>query len=208
MTVIKEKMMEMIDLLKAKWRYVTFGLLLVMLAGNHVYAAEAERTFFWSDAVPIPDCYTSRDGEPKELGVEKDGKKVIVELPSCEEAKKTHVSVRVDGKYLHAYSLSGAEPYIENGRTMIPLRALADGFGFEVAWEPTEQKITLKKDTRSIMMYIGKSEMLVDGKEVKLEEAVPMIKNDLTFLPVRQLAEILGVQVDWDESTRTATFTQ
>jgi hypothetical protein len=49
--------------------------------------------------------------------------------------------------------------------------------------------------------------MLVDGKQTNFEEAVPLIKNSLTFLPARQLAEILGVIVEWDRDTRTATFT-
>lgn len=49
--------------------------------------------------------------------------------------------------------------------------------------------------------------MWVDGKKVNLEDAVPTVKNGVTFLPVRQLAEVLGVKVDWNNATRTATFT-
>lgn len=60
----------------------------------------------------------------------------------------------------------------------------------------------------NIMMHIGKSEMLVDGKIANFTEAVPMMKKNATFLPVRQLAEILDVKVEWDEKTRTATFTK
>ena len=55
-------------------------------------------------------------------------------------------------------------------------------------------------------MHVGKSEMWVDGKKVDLEDAVLTVKNGVIFLPVRQLAEILGVQVDWNSTTRTATF--
>lgn len=117
------------------------------------------------------------------------------------------VNVLVDGKYLHTVVGTGAEPFIENGRTMIPLRVLADVFGFEVGWEQSDEKITLIKDNKSIVMYVGKSEMLVNGKKENFEEAVPMIKNSLTFLPARQLADILGVTVEWAEDTRTATFT-
>jgi Copper amine oxidase N-terminal domain len=192
-------------MLKTKLKYMTLGLLFILLVGNIAYAEE--RIFFWSDAEPMPSCYTSRDGKPKEMGMVIDGKRVKLDIPSCEEAKKNRVLVRVNGKYLQTVFGTGADPFIENGRTMIPLKALADAFGFEVNWEQSEQKITLKKDNKIIVMYIGKSDMLVDGKKVLLEEAVPMIKNKLTFLPVRQLAEILGVKVDWDGKTRTATFT-
>ncbi|GIP39038.1 hypothetical protein J31TS4_23180 [Paenibacillus sp. J31TS4] len=117
------------------------------------------------------------------------------------------VLVHVNGKYLHTVFGTGAEPFIENGRTMIPLRALADAFGLEVSWEQSEQKVTLKTNDKTIVLSIGKSEMLVNGERFYLEEAVPMIKNDLTFLPVRQLAELLGVKVEWDGDSRTAAFT-
>lgn len=192
-------------MLQTKWKLATiFTLLLVLLIGNTAYARNPADNFFWSDVVPMPSCSTSpsRDG-----GLVIDGKKVKVELPTCEEAKKNRVIVLVNGQYLHTVFGSGAEPFIENGWTMIPLKALADAFGFEVGWEQSQEKITLKKVNKNIIMHIGKSEMLVDGKNVNLGKTAPVIKNNVTFLPVRQLAEILGVKVDWNGNTRTATFT-
>jgi len=195
-------------MVKAKCKWIsTLSLLLVLLASNIAYAAD---DFFWSDVEPLPSCYTSRDGKPNEMGMVVDGKKVTQELPSCEEAKKNRVLVLVEGKYLHARLTADgyAEPFIENGRTMIPLRALADVFGFETDWDASEEKITLTKDGRNIVMHIGKSEILVDGQTVHFEGAVPMVKNNRTYLPASKLAEILGIQVDWDGNTRTATFTR
>lgn len=191
-----------------KWKWATaLSMLLVLFAGNIAYAAD---DFFWSEVEPIPSCYTSRDGKSNEMGVVVDGKKVTLEDPSCEEAKKNRVLVLVDGKYLHARLTADgyAEPFIENGRTMIPLRALADVFGFATDWDAGEGKITLQKDGRNITMHTGKSEILVDGQTVHFEGAVPIVKNNRTFLPASKLAEILGIQVDWDGNTRTATFTR
>ena len=37
-----------------------------------------------------------------------------------------------------------APPYIENGRTMVPLRAISEGLGADVGWDGTEQKVTIK----------------------------------------------------------------
>lgn len=202
----------MMILLQTKWKLATmFSLLVALLIGNTAYAENRDDNFFWSDVVPTPSCTdnSSRDGESgksKEVGVVVDGKKVVLELPDCKEAKKNQVIVMVNGLYLHTAFGSGAEPYSEDGRTMIPLKALADAFGFEVGWEQSEQKITLKNDDKSIILFIGKSEMLVDGEKVVLEKATPTVKNNVTFLPVRPLAEILGVQVNWDATTRTAAF--
>ncbi|MFB9750108.1 copper amine oxidase N-terminal domain-containing protein [Paenibacillus hodogayensis] len=141
------------------------------------------------------------------MGIVSEDKKIELELPACEEYLKYRVLIVVNGLYLQIDPVSGAEPFLENGRTMVPLRALADAFGFEVGWEPNEQKITLTKEAKSIVLQIGKPEMLVDGEKVQLEEAVPLIKKGMTFLPVRQLAELLGIQVEWDGDIRMATFT-
>lgn len=189
---------------KTKWKFITAAsLLFILISGNLTYAAE---NFFWSDAEPTPSCYTTRESDSSDIGLVVDGKRVKQDIPTCAEAKKNRVLVLVNGKYLQTIFGSGAEPFIENGRTMIPLRALADGFGFEVTWKPSEQKIVLEKGSQTIILHIGQSEMQVDGKKVALENAVPMIKNGVTFLPVRQLAEVLGVKVSWDNKTRIATF--
>ncbi|WP_240421829.1 stalk domain-containing protein [Paenibacillus periandrae] len=202
--------MELIQLFKSKWKYSVLGLLCVLVFGTTAYA---DRDFYWSDSVPMPSCNGSMGDTPSDRSskgrmgiITADGKKIELDLPSCAEAKKNRVLVLVNGLYLQVSGVVEAWPYIENGRTMVPLRAIADVFGFKVDWEASEQKITLTKDGKTIVMHIGKSEMLVDGEKVLLEEAVPAIKKDVTFLPVRQLAEILGIQVEWDPETRTAKF--
>ncbi|SEK49562.1 copper amine oxidase N-terminal domain-containing protein [Paenibacillus sp. OK003] len=181
-------------------------MLFSLMFGTSVHASEG---FFWSGAEPRPSCTNNtRDGSTGKMGLVIDGKEIDLDLPSCDEAMKNRVSVLVDGNYLHAVAGSGVEPFIENGQTMIPLRAVADAFGFEVKWEQSEGKITLEKDSRNIIMHIGKKEMLVDGNKVDLKGVAPMVRGKVTFLPVRQLAETLGIKVGWSSKTRTATFTQ
>lgn len=157
----------------------------------------------------MPTCSSSG-----QMGFVKDTKDVtnidyekhLEDVPTCEEAMKTRVLVLVDGKYLDTAAFSGADPFISNGRTMLPLRAIADAFGFEVEWEAGTSKITLAKDGRTIVLHIGKPDIVVDGETVYFEDAVPMIKNNRTFLPASKLAEILGIKVEWNGETRTATF--
>ncbi|RXZ77448.1 copper amine oxidase N-terminal domain-containing protein [Paenibacillaceae bacterium] len=181
-------------------------MLFAFVIGTSVHAAEG---FFWSEIEPRPSCTSNtRDGSSGNLGLIIDGNEVDLDLPSCDEAMKKRVLILVEGQYLHTVAGSGGTPFIENGRTMIPLRAIADAFGFDVKWEQSEAKITLTKDGRTIVMHIGKPEMVVDGSKVNLEGAVPVIRDNVTFLPVRQLAETLGIKVGWDSKKRTATFTQ
>lgn len=50
--------------------------------------------------------------------------------------------------------------------------------------------------------YISKVEMYDEVGSIK-----PFISNDRTMLPIRYVAEALGMEVKWDQATRTATFT-
>lgn len=55
-------------------------------------------------------------------------------------------------------------------------------------------------------LKIGSAAAFVNGAHALLD-AVPVIKNDRTMLPVRFLAEALGATVAWDGGTSTATVT-
>lgn len=50
--------------------------------------------------------------------------------------------------------------------------------------------------------YISKVEMSDEVGSIK-----PFISNDRTMLPIRYVAEALGMEVNWDQATGTATFT-
>ena len=57
-----------------------------------------------------------------------------------------------------------------------------------------------------IKMTIGENVGYVNG-EAKELDAAPIIKGDLTMLPVRFVAENLGATVKWDGEASTATLT-
>ena len=45
------------------------------------------------------------------------------------------------------------------------------------------------------------------SKKIKMDIS-PVIKNERTMLPLRNVAEVLGAEVFWNEKTRTASFTK
>lgn len=52
-------------------------------------------------------------------------------------------------------------------------------------------------------------ERIVNGHTTRLTlDVAPIIQNDRTMLPMRFVAESIGAKVEWDEATRTATFTK
>ncbi len=97
-------------------------------------------------------------------------------------------------------------PTIENGRTLVPLRAIFEAMGASVSWDNNTRTVTSVKDTTTVILPIGSTRPTVNGQVWPLE--VPAkIKNDRTLAPLRFVGEAFGGKVDWNSSTRTITIT-
>lgn len=121
---------------------------------------------------------------------------VAVAAPSYAQENKVHVFV---GKSEVKFDV---DPLIENGTTLVPLRALAEAMGFKVDFEASESKITLTKGEKSIQLWLGSTRAMVDGKELTLRVA-PRLQGSRTLVPVRFISEQLGVFVKWDAATQS-----
>ena len=90
-----------------------------------------------------------------------------------------------------------APPFIENGRTLIPVRAVAEALGLNVQYfENGTVVITNPANGRTVTIYIGKTEALVGNQKTSLEAAAT-IKGQRTFVPLRFVAQGLGAGVDY-----------
>ena len=101
-------------------------------------------------------------------------------------------------------------PVIKEGRTLLPIRWVAEPLGADVGWDGTERKVTVSLGDVFIELWIGKSIARVNGVEKPIDpnnpKVVPMIIKGRTMLPVRFVAENLGADVLWDGTTRTVTI--
>lgn len=80
---------------------------------------------------------------------------------------------------------------IENGRTLIPLRTVAETLGFKVKWHADSRKIIVHGNQQVIEMQIGNNTALVNNVSVKIDPA-PYLMMNTTIVPLRFLAESLG----------------
>lgn len=94
------------------------------------------------------------------------------------------------------------EPFIDNGTTFVPMRKLADEFGLLTAWDGSNQKVFLTNQNLNIELNIGKLDVYRNGHHSALL-APPRLVNDRTMVPVRFIIECLGIDVTWDDNTRT-----
>lgn len=102
-------------------------------------------------------------------------------------------------------------PQIVEGRTLLPIRWVAEPLGATVGWDGNEKKVTVTLKDTVIELWIGKNIARVNGVDTPIDpgnpKVVPMVISGRTMLPVRFVAENLGCKVDWDPETKTVTIT-
>lgn len=93
-------------------------------------------------------------------------------------------------------------PYIENGRTMVPMRKIFEALDAKVDWEGTSQTITATKDDVVIILQINNTTMKNNGVDEVLDVA-PVIVNSSTFVPIRAVSQSLKANVEWLEHNQS-----
>lgn len=107
-----------------------------------------------------------------------------------------------------SYVVPDVPPFIENDRTMVPIRIISETLGFKVLWEPGEQKIIIyapgnEETDNALMLRIGDTNAYPSVNNIVPLDVAPKIVNDRTFVPIRAIAELFNLKVDWDNENRT-----
>lgn len=97
-------------------------------------------------------------------------------------------------------------PYIKDGRTMVPLRFLAEEMGATVGYDDSTRSITVSLDNTVLQLQVGQAEYSVNG-EAFLMDCAAEISEDRTFVPVRFVSEALGKSVEWLNDERIVVVT-
>lgn len=113
------------------------------------------------------------------------------------------VKIYLDGNMLEF----DQPPIIEDGRTLVPLRAIFEALGAHLDWDGETRTVTAQKEQLEIELQIGSKAAYVNNQPVELD--VPgRIVNDRTLVPLRFVSEALGARVDWDGSASIVRITQ
>lgn len=99
-----------------------------------------------------------------------------------------------------------AAPFIKDGRTLLPIRVLIEALGGSVQWNASTKTATVMLGSRTVALTIGSKTAVVNGTPVTLDVA-PMIEGGRTFLPLRAVAENLGLDLAWEPVSQTISFT-
>lgn len=86
-----------------------------------------------------------------------------------------------------------APAYMKGGVTMVPLRAIAEELGAEVTYNPETYTVSVVRE--GAVIEIKGTEILLNGAPLVINTEVTCGR---TYMPLRFLAEALGLQVTWD----------
>ena len=100
-----------------------------------------------------------------------------------------------------------AAPFIDQaGRTMVPVRFLAQSLGASVNWDPASQTVTLTAGSTTVDLTIGSTTETVNGQAESMDTAPMIVPPGRTELPARFVAQAFGYHVSWNASARTVTI--
>ena len=110
-------------------------------------------------------------------------------------------------------SVDGAEitmeaaPELHGGRTMLPIRAVAEAAGMTVDWDNDTRTVIIQSPWGDeIRSTIGSDCIVVNGVPSQMD-VYPYIQDGSSFFPVRAISEALSLDVGWDGETGTVTLT-
>lgn len=108
------------------------------------------------------------------------------------------IKIEVNGKNVE----SDVSPFIQNNRTMVPLRLISESLGYTVGWSKEEKTILINDDENNMLqLWIGKTTANAGSKHFEIDVA-PLIKENRTFVPIRFIAENFKCKVDWDAKNK------
>ena len=113
------------------------------------------------------------------------------------------VSLTLDGSPLTPDDVPALVQYPagQNGRTLVPVRLIAERLGASVTWVPETRQVILLREESTIVLTLGSATALVNGQAMELPGGVPagVVKwegRESTMVPLRFVSEQLGATVD------------
>lgn len=94
------------------------------------------------------------------------------------------------------------KPRMDNGRVLVPFRAIFEVLGADVEWNPVTKKITATKGKTIVEITINNKTAYKNGHAIALDVAPALVKGR-AMVPLRFVSEAFGTIVNWDGETRT-----
>lgn len=93
-----------------------------------------------------------------------------------------------------------APPFLERGRTLVPIRFISESIGATVIWNEKDSSIIISLGDKKIYLWVGKREAIIERGKAKTNyilDVPPKIINKRTFVPLRFVMEAFSASVTW-----------
>lgn len=170
-------------------KFTAFFFTLILLAGGvfsfqAAAAPEKAAVRFHNESAGRYDSEISADI----VGVTLNGEAIALDVPAV------------------IYSVDGID-----GRTMVPVRPIAEALGASVLWLDESRQVLIQTDQDTIVLTLGSAQAQVNGQTLPLPGAVPAAiaqygGAERTMVPLRFVSEQLHASVDWDSDSFTAVI--
>lgn len=105
-----------------------------------------------------------------------------------------------------------AAPFVADGTTMVPFRAIAEALNVQVDWSNKTQSLTATKapadanaTATTVVLRKNDKKASINGQQQVLAVA-PAMKDDSLFVPLKFFSTAFGAAVSWDSVLRTVSI--
>ena len=118
-------------------------------------------------------------------------------------SSETAVEVSVGGVFVEG----GGVLLGDEGRVVIPLRAVVEYLGGSVRWYPEERQVIGFRGAKGFDLVVGAAQAYLSDGTVCILDAPAMIRDNRTYVPLRFVSEAMGCLVEWDGAAGTVIIT-
>lgn len=113
-----------------------------------------------------------------------------------------NIDITVNGTKLYPDS----SPYLENNRTFVPIRFIAEALNADITWNSSTSTAIITDGNKTISLPVGSKTALVNDSSYILDAPIKNY-NGRVYIPVRFVSEILDCTVSWDQQNYIVKIT-
>ena len=153
---------------------------------------------------------TFKDAGSQNLTFEYEGKKTIANVTAVNSRgfdyitdmkPKSAVNVKVFDKYID-FNTINQWPFIENNRTLVPLRAVFEVLNCSVEWDIDSNSAVVIHGSTKIVIPANSQTAYVNGIAKSLDTTAKIVNNRI-MVPLRFISESINKTVIWDDINKT-----
>lgn len=97
-------------------------------------------------------------------------------------------------------------PLMMHSRVLVPMRPIFESLGASLNWDNMTKTVTATRGTEQINLTIGNSQATIrENQAIKKRvtlDALPVLSQGTTYVPLRFVSESLGARVNWESDAR------